>query len=122
VKTPDIVALIVVALVGVSFWKLHRDKTSTFNLFDLVMEGGRLSRMACVFMGAFAVCSWIMIRVATEGKMTDGYMLAYGGLFVAPIIAKMFSLPPAQGTTTTTTTATDTSTQTRIPIPKGEAP
>ena len=93
-QTPDIIALVLVLLIGFSFWKLHRDKSSSFNVFDLVMEGGKLGRLACVFMGAFFVASWVMIRVALDGKMTDAYLLAYCGAFVAPIIAKLFSSPP----------------------------
>lgn len=103
-ETPDIIALIVVALVIFSVWKLHRDDASSLNLFDLVMDNGRLSRLACVFMAAFGILSWVMIKVALADKMTEGMLLAYGGLFVAPIIAKMFSLPPAPGTTTSTQT------------------
>ena len=105
-QTPDIVALIVVALVGFSFWKLHRDPASTFNVFDLVMDGGRLSRMACVFVGAFFVCSWIMVKLTLDAKMTDGYFLAYGGIFVTPIVAKLFSGPPPSSSTIMVTSKT----------------
>ena len=47
-----------------------------------------------------------MIKVTQAGAMETGYVMAYGAAFVAPIIAKMFSLPtppPPAGTTTTLT-------------------
>lgn len=88
-STTDLIALFIVFLVLVSFIKLHLDKDSNFNLFDLVMENGRLSKIACVFLASFLVCSWVMVK--TE-EMTEGLLMAYGGIFVAPIIAKMFRL------------------------------
>lgn len=93
VHLPDAVAVIVILTVLVSFWRLHRDPDSTFNVFDLVMEGGRLSRIACVFIAAFFVASWIMVRLTLDGKMTDAYLLWYGGAFVAPVVAKLFGQP-----------------------------
>ena len=102
-ETPDIIALIVVAFVGFSLWKTNRDPASSINVFDLVLEGGKLSKLACAFWASFGVMTWVMIKVTQAGKMESGYLLAYGGAFVAPIIAKMFSLPPPpipDGTTT----------------------
>ena len=109
-RVPDIIALLVAALVLLGAWKLHKDESSSFNILDLVLDGGRLSRLACVFIGAFAVASWVMIRVALDGKMTDAYLLAYGAIFVAPIVAKLFSAPPPAGTTTTSISSDTTTT------------
>lgn len=110
-ETPDIIALVVFALVIFSFWKTHRDPASSINIFDLVLEGGKLSRLACAFWAAFGVLTWIMIKITQAGEMETGYVMAYGGAFVAPIIAKMFSLPPpppSPGTVTTTTASQQT--------------
>ena len=107
-RATDIAGIIFLILLVFSFWRMQRDPTNNFNLFDMVMDGGRLSRLACVFIGAFAVCSWVIVRLAIDGKMTEGYMTSYGAIFVAPIIAKLFSPPPVPGTTTTTTTAQQT--------------
>ena len=82
--------LLVALLVAWSFYNAHRG-ASSFNLFDLLMEHGRVSRIACLIMGAFGVLSWIMIRLTLDGKVTEGYFTAYGALFVAPIIARMFA-------------------------------
>lgn len=90
---PDIIAGLVLILLAVSFWRLHQNPANEFNVFDLVMEGGRLSRIACVFLAVFLVASWIMVRLTLDGKMTDAYLLWYGGTFVAPVVAKLFGQP-----------------------------
>lgn len=82
--------------------------TFTFNLFDLIMENGRLSKISCLVMGAFTVHTWIMVRLTFDGKMTEGYLTIYGATWVAPMLARMFSASPSRvepaGVTTTTTT------------------
>lgn len=84
--------MVIIALViAWSFYRAHRNSAFSFNVFDLIMENGRLSRLACVFMGSFGVSSWIMMRLTIDGKMTEGLFMAYGGVWVAPIIAKLFS-------------------------------
>jgi len=94
-RATDAAILIVALVIAWSFYRAHKNANYTFDLFDLVMENGRLSRLACVFMGSFAVSSWIMVRATVDGKMTEGLFLAYGGVWVAPIIAKLFSIQPA---------------------------
>jgi hypothetical protein len=92
-QIPDIVALVVILIVLVSFWKMHVTKGNDFNVFDLIMEGGRISRIGTTFLAAFFVCSWVIVRLTLDGKMTDAYLLWYGGVFVAPILVKFFGLP-----------------------------
>jgi len=89
-------ALLIVSLAIA--WSLYRANRAenNFNLMDILMEGGRVSRLACVFMGSFVVSSWIMVRMTSEGKMTEGLFMAYGTVWVAPIIAKLFSPAPLQ--------------------------
>ena len=84
-----------------TLYRAHKDKDlSNFNLFDLLMEGGRVSRLACAFLASFIMTSAIMWKLAIEGKMTEGYFIAYGGMWVAPIIAKLFApAPMPQGAT-----------------------
>lgn len=73
-----------------TMYRAQRDKKfKEFNLFDLLMEHGRLSRIACVFLGSFLTTSWIMVRLTLDGKMTEGYLAGYGALWVAPIVAKI---------------------------------
>lgn len=95
------------ALVATSFYRLQKDKSNDFNLFDLLMEGGRVSRIAVAFMVTLIVTSWIMLKLSIDQKMTEGYLVSYGAMWVAPIIARMFatnSVSYSQASTTTTTT------------------
>lgn len=88
-------ALLIVALaVAWSFYRSHRNPAIQFDLFDLLMEGGRLSRIACAFMATLIVTSWVVIRLTVEGKLTEGLFTAYVAAWVAPIVAKLFSTPP----------------------------
>ena len=97
-RAADAAILIISLVVAWSFYKAHTNKKLSFNLFDLLMENERLSRLACVFMGSFGVSSWIMVRATVDGKMTEGLFMAYGGVWVAPIIAKLFAnTQPAKG-------------------------
>ena len=90
-RAADAAILIISLVVAWSFYKAHTNKKLSFNLFDLLMENERLSRLACVFMGSFGVSSWIMVRVTIDNKMTEGLFMAYGAVWVAPIIAKLFA-------------------------------
>ena len=104
-------ALLIVALaVAWSLYRAHRSDSGVFaqfNLLDLLMENGRLSRIACAFMATLFVTSWVIVRLTFDGKMTEGYFIGYGGMWVAPIIAKLFS-PPSQTATAVSTTSVST--------------
>lgn len=93
-----------IAAVAVSFYRLQKDKTNDFNLFDLLMEGGRVSRIAVAFMVTLIVTSWIMLKLAIDQKMTEGYLVSYGAMWVAPIIARMFATNTVSYSSSTTTT------------------
>ena len=80
-------------------WSIYRANrhNDDFNLIDLLMSNGRVSRIACGFLTTLIVTSWIMITLASTGKMTEGYMACYGAMWVTPIIARLFSTaPPAK--------------------------
>lgn len=106
-RATDAAMLIIALCVAWAFYRAQKDPAFSFNLFDLVMVDGKLSNKACVFVAAFAVTSWVIIRLTVTGKMTEGYYTAYGAMWIIPIVAKMFSGP------STTTTQTDTTTSTR---------
>ena len=93
-RATDAALLIISLVVAWSIYRAHRNPEYQFSFFDLIMENGKLSRLACVFMGSFAVSSWIMVRATMDGKMTEGLFLAYGGVWVAPILAKLFAPAP----------------------------
>lgn len=96
-RATDAALLIIAMLIAWSFYRAHKDRQFRFNVFDLIMEHDKVSRLACAFMGSFLVSSWIMVRVTLDGKMTDTLFAAYGAIWVAPIIAKLFGVnPPAE--------------------------
>ena len=100
----EAVAILLLVLIGISLYRAQRDKTFiSFNLFDLLMEHGRLSRLAFVFFAAFFVHTWIMIRLTLDGKISEGYMTFYGMTWAAPIVVKMFSSPQQPSSTVTET-------------------
>jgi hypothetical protein len=104
----DAFLLIFVLILLWSFYKAQKDPATAFNLFDLMMDHGKVSKLALAFLTTLGLTSWIMVRLTTDGKLTEGYFMAYGGMWVAPIVAKMFSAPPVSGTTTTSATQTST--------------
>ncbi len=92
-------------LVAISFWRAHRKPGFDFDLFDLIMENGKVSKIALTFMMAFAVTTWILIDLQLKGKMTEGYLMTYGGMWVASLVAKVVfnkDVAPEVGTTITT--------------------
>lgn len=107
-------SLIVVLLIGWSLYRAHKDTNglSHFSLFDLLMENGRVSRIASVFMGGFFVVSWIMIQLQISGKMTEGYMGLYFAGIISPLISKLFSPPAPPVTITESSSSTKTTERT----------
>lgn len=104
-------------------WSFYRAQTNPnfhFDVFDLIMENGRVSRMALAFMITLAATTWMMMRMTLDGKMTEGYFTAYGAMWIAPIVAKLFSAP-APPSTTSTVTATQTTIE-PVPVPKEPKP
>jgi hypothetical protein len=92
-------------LVAISFWHAHRKPNFDFDMFDLIMENGKVSKIALTFMMAFAVTTWILIDLQLKGKMTEGYLMTYGGMWVASLVAKVVfnkDAAPEVGTTITT--------------------
>jgi hypothetical protein len=104
-------AMLVASLVLIwNFYRAQKNPMFSFDLFDLVMENGRLSKTSVAFVSTLFVTSWIMVRLTLDGKLTEGYFAAYAAAWIAPLVAKLFSPPPPAGTTTTTDSKTTTST------------
>ena len=97
-KLTDIYLYILLAafafIVLVSLWRFQR-ADNHFDLLDLLMENGRVSRLAAAFSVTLVITSWIMLKLAVDGKLTEGYLGIYGTMWVSPIIAKMFAVSPA---------------------------
>ena len=106
----DAALIVFMLLVTWSFYRAQRDENIAFNLLDLVMENGRVSKLAFAFMTGLVCLTWIMIKLTQAGKMTEGYVGLYGAIIIAPVIAKLFSTPPPAGTTTTIDSKTTTQT------------
>lgn len=96
-----------------SFWRAHRRKDFEFSAFDLVMENGKVSKIALAFMVVLCVTTWIMIDLQIKGKMTEGYLTSFGAMWVFPLVAKVvFGKNEMPGITTMTATSiTATTTQ-----------
>jgi len=110
-RATDAALLIVALVIAWSFYRAHRSNEgafSQFNLLDLLLENGRVSKVSCLVMGAFTVHSWIIVRLTVEGKMTEGYLTIYGATWVAPLLARMFSGPSSTATATSTSTVSTT--------------
>ena len=94
-RSADAALLIIALSVAWSLYRAHRDRLVNFDLLDLLIEHGRVSRLACAFLFALGLTSWIMVRLTIDGKMSEGYLGLYGTMWVAPIVAKMFGNMPA---------------------------
>ena len=105
---------IIAVIIGVSFYAMQKDANNQFNVLDLLMENGRTSRIAAAFNVALISTTWVFIKLSVDGKMTEGYMLTYGGMWVTPIISRMFSTNQVTSSSTTTTTTAQES----VVVPK----
>lgn len=98
-----------VIVIGLSFWKAQ--KREDFNLLDMLMENGKVSRIAFWYMVSGAVSTWVVIDLQIKGKL-DGTMFGlWLTAWVGPLIAKLVFGKndfPAPGTIVTNTTSSTT--------------
>ena len=86
-------ALVVLAIGWLLYaWQRDEKKYVDFDLTDLLMENGRLSRLAFTWLGSFMVMSFGFIYLLLTKGLTDTYALLYAGTWAAPIITKMFAI------------------------------
>lgn len=91
----DWVGILFGVLAGWSLYRAHKNQSMRdFNLFDLLMENGRVSKVACIFIATWAVCSWAFIKHTSKNGLDMGLLGAYGGLFVSPLVVRLFSPVP----------------------------
>lgn len=104
------------AVVALMIWRslsnMHKNRDVDFDLRDLLMENGKVSKAACVMMGAFAATTWQFIYYTLNGKMTEGYLGIYVAAWIAPVVARLVSNNGGQPTTVTATTETTTTIKT----------
>ncbi len=90
-KIGMIIALvIIVSVVGRSLWARNKDEDSAVNFDDLILgDDGKLSKGACVMLGAFALTSWMMVHLTITGKLTEGYLGIYVAAWITPAVTKL---------------------------------
>lgn len=94
-----------------SFWRAHRNALIQFSAFDLIMENGKVSKIALAFMMVLGVTTWIMIYLTIQGKMTEGYFGAYGVMWVGPLVAKVIFNKTEMPSSTSSTTMVQQTTE-----------
>ena len=90
-------AILVVVVASIIFVLVKRDRSiaSAINLEDLLLgDDGKLSKAAAVMMGAFAMTTWLMVYLALNAKMTEGYLAIYVGAWIAPTVTKLIIAKP----------------------------
>lgn len=119
-----VVALIVIlATIVIYLYRAQRDPANQFDLLDLFVENNKLSRSACVMMGAFSVTSWMLINLTLNGKMTEGYFGLYSAAWIAPTVTRMIVGPAPQQKTELSVVSTTTSPEPAVqPQPKQPQP
>lgn len=90
IDTLGVIFALLLLLLFVLLWRLHRNPEVELNLLDLVMENGRMSKAACVMIGAFAVTTWQMVYFTLANRMTEGYLVIYAGAWITPVVARLF--------------------------------
>ena len=93
-KLADATLLIGFLVLAWSFYRAQKNQNFSFDLFDLVMENGKLSKTSVAFMATLIVTSWVMLRLTLDGKLSDGIFMGYGAVWITPLVAKLFSVPP----------------------------
>lgn len=83
-----IVALLVALIIMISLRRMHND-ASTFDLRDLLVENGRVSKAAAVMMGSFAATTWAFIYLTLAGKLTEGIFGLYAATWIAPVVSRL---------------------------------
>ena len=85
--------LFVILIFAWILYRWHRSDKK-FDLSDLLMENGHVSKIAVAFMLTLLVTSWIMIYLTSMGKLTEGYLTIYAGAWIAPIVARIVKGTP----------------------------
>jgi hypothetical protein len=85
-----LVVLAVAALaVLVSFWREHHNSLAKFNVFDLVMENGRVSKISVSYMLVLGVSTWVIVNQEISGKLTEGIFGMWLAAWVSPLVARV---------------------------------
>ncbi|MEY4761266.1 MAG: hypothetical protein RLZZ200_1122 [Pseudomonadota bacterium] len=99
----------VVLLIIATLFLRSRSAHSKLSLDDLLLgDDGRLSKAAAVMIGAFGLTTWLMVYLALQGKMTEGYLAIYVASWITPTVAVIIKRPAEVPTSTLETSTTST--------------
>lgn len=68
---------------------------NTFEILDLFMENGRISKAAVVMMGAFVLTTWMMVTLTLKDKLTEGYLGIYVAAWITPVVVRLITGTPS---------------------------
>jgi len=99
---------LVFIIIGLSFWRAQKRPDFAFDLFDLIMENGKVSKIAAAFMLVLAVTTWVIVDQQIKGSLSNEMFGLYGGMWVLPLVAKVVfnkqDMPDNTSMTSTTVT------------------
>jgi len=107
---------LVFIIIGLSFWRAQKRPDFAFDLFDLIMENGKVSKIAAAFMLVLAVTTWVIVDQQIKGSLSNEMFGLYGGMWVLPLVAKVVFNKQDMPDNTTITSMTST-TVTKDPAP-----
>ncbi len=95
--------LLAAFLIGLIWSTVIADRSggNGFKFVDILMENGKASKWSVIVVGSWLIHSWALIKWTVTGYVTTPDFVTYGGIWITPLIAKMFApngkdpLPPA---------------------------
>lgn len=86
---------VVALIVALWLYRAHINPQVDLDLYDLIKENGRLSKIAVAFLVTLGTSSWYIVHEATDGTLTDIAFGAYLTAWVAPIVAHVIKGSPS---------------------------
>ena len=98
-----LLGILLLLLIVRTLKRWNADPGNPIAIRDLFMENGKLSKGACVMMGAFIGTTWFFIYYTLAGKMSEGYFGLYLAAWVTPVVTRLIvnapsAPPPPAGT------------------------
>lgn len=107
-----------VGFVLISFWRAQKRADIQFDLLDLLIENGRVSKIAVSYNLTFLITAWVIIHQEIKGTLTEGMFGLYGGMWVLPLVAKfVFNKNEMPNSTTVTRLTESSTTVVKDPLP-----
>lgn len=87
----------IIAIIVFLFWYAQRDNANPINVADLVVEDGKLSKVAVMMFGSFLATTWVLIHLELNARLDVGLFGAYLAAWVAPIVTRILKGPQSAG-------------------------